>query len=45
MITPSLVQLLMDNGFTDGWGMAGDVLILWEHDVEPPAPLKRPVDE
>jgi hypothetical protein len=42
MITPPIVQLLLDAGFTDGWAIADDVLILWEHDTEPPAPLKRP---
>lgn len=42
MITPPMVQLLMDAGFTDGWALAGDVLIVWEHDVDPPAPLARP---
>lgn len=42
MITPPMVQLLTDAGFTDGWALAGDVLILWEHEEEPPAPLKRP---
>jgi hypothetical protein len=42
MITPPLVQLLIDAGFTDGWAVAGDTLILWEHDQDPPAPLTRP---
>ena len=42
MITPPLVQLLIDAGFTDGWAMAEDVLVLWEHDQDPPAPLTRP---
>lgn len=45
MITPPMVQLLLDAGFTDGWAVAGDELILWEHDVEPPAPLTRPVEK
>lgn len=35
-------QLLLDNGFTDGWAMAGDVLLLWFHDADPPSPLIRP---
>jgi hypothetical protein len=42
MITPPMVQLLLDKGFTDGWAMSNDVLILWEHDQDPPAPLTRP---
>ena len=42
MSTPPMVQLLLDAGFTDGWAVAGDELILWEHDEEPPAPLTRP---
>jgi hypothetical protein len=42
MITQPLVQLLLDAGFIDGWAMAGETLVLWEHDADPPAPLKRP---
>ena len=42
MITPPMVQLLLDAGFTDGWALDGDNLVLWEHDGEPPAPLTRP---
>ena len=42
MKTPPLAQLLLDAGFTDGWGMAGETLVLWEHDEDPPAPLTRP---
>ena len=38
----SVAQSLLDAGFTDGWAIAGDVLILWEHDQDPPAPLTRP---
>jgi hypothetical protein len=35
-------DLLHDAGFDTGWALSGDVLILWEHDTEPPAPLTRP---
>lgn len=42
MNTPPLVQLLLDAGFSDGWAMEEDVLVLWEHDEDPPAPLTRP---
>ena len=44
MITPPMIQLLLDNGFTDGWAMSGETLVLWEHEEEPPAPLVRPND-
>jgi len=36
------VQLLLDAGFTTGWAITGETLILWEHDEDPPAPLVRP---
>ena len=42
MITSPMVELLLDAGFTDGWAMADEVLTLWEHDQDPPAPLTRP---
>ena len=35
-------QLLLDNGYTNGWAMTEETLILWEHDEDPPAPLTRP---
>jgi hypothetical protein len=35
-------QLLIDAGFEGGWALTGDILILWEHDTEPPSPLTRP---
>jgi len=37
-----LIKLLRNSGYEDGWALAGDVLILWEHDADPPAPLTRP---
>ena len=37
-----LIELLHDAGFTTGWALSGDVLVLWEHDQDPPAPLVRP---
>jgi hypothetical protein len=43
MITPLMVQLLLDAGFTDGWALNGETLVIWEHEEEPPAPLTRPV--
>ena len=42
MITPPMVELLIEAGYTEGWAIHGDELILWEHDEEPPAPLTRP---
>jgi hypothetical protein len=38
-----IIKLLIDAGFSTGWAISGDNLILWEHDAEPPAPLTRPV--
>ena len=37
-----LIELLHDAGFTNGWALSGEVLTLWEHDQDPPAPLTRP---
>jgi len=37
-----IVALLLEKGFTSGWAVAEQKLVLWEHDEEPPAPLKRP---
>ena len=37
-----LVELLISKGFTEGWALQGETLIVWEHDEEPPAPLTRP---
>jgi len=36
------MQLLEESGFDTGWALTDGVLILWEHDTEPPAPLVRP---
>ena len=35
-------QILIEAGFDNGWVLQGDVLILWEHETDPPAPLTRP---
>lgn len=45
MTHDDLVKLLEDAGLTTGWAIAGDTLILWEHDEDPPAPLVRPNEE
>ena len=38
-----LVELLLKAGFVNGWVLTGEVLTVWEHEAEPPAPLTRPV--
>jgi hypothetical protein len=46
MRTPSkhdeLLDVLIEAGFLDGWVLTGEMLTLWEHDEDPPAPLTRP---
>ena len=42
MIISPMVQLIIDAGFQSGWAMHGDILVLWEHEQDPPAPLTRP---
>ena len=42
MTVEETITLLMDAGFTNGWALLGIELTLWEHDQDPPAPLKRP---
>jgi len=42
MSTLPMVELLIDAGFNSGWVLREDILILWEHDADPPAPLVRP---
>jgi hypothetical protein len=42
MNRPPMAQLLIDAGFDTGWALVDGVLILWEHDQDPPAPLTRP---
>ena len=37
-------KLIIDAGYTNGWATHGEELILWEHEENPPAPLKRPKD-
>jgi hypothetical protein len=36
------IALLLEAGFDSGWALAEGVLILWEHETDPPAPLERP---
>ena len=37
-----LVQKLIDLGFDTGWVLNGIELVIWEHEENPPKPLKRP---
>jgi hypothetical protein len=37
-----LLELLNESGFPSGWNLEGETLTVWEHEAEPPAPLKRP---
>ena len=43
MNIPPMVELLEDAGFTFGWALHEDTLVLWEHVEDPTAPLTRPV--
>lgn len=43
--TSATIELLVNAGFTDGWVVNGETLVLWEHDENPPAPLERPADD
>jgi hypothetical protein len=45
MIVSPMVQVLIDAGFSDGWGLDDDVLVLWEHQQDPPLPLTRPKEQ
>ena len=37
-----LCELLIEAGFDTGWVLTDEVLTVWEHDENPPAPLTRP---
>jgi hypothetical protein len=42
MTTAEATKVLLDAGFNSGWVVSDGVLILWENDENPPAPLTRP---
>jgi hypothetical protein len=42
MTHDEIIKLLIDAGFEAGWALAGETLVIWEHDADPPAPLTRP---
>ena len=44
MTNQEAVELIQNAGFVGGWTLIEDVLIQWEHDDEPPAPLARPTE-
>jgi len=37
-----MIKLLLEAGFETGWVVSDEVLVIWEHDEEPPSPLVRP---
>jgi hypothetical protein len=37
-----MIKLLLEAGFDTGWVVSDEVLVIWEHDEEPPLPLVRP---
>ena len=42
MTQQEMIDLILDAGYNTGFAVNGDVLVLWEHEEEPPAPLTRP---
>jgi hypothetical protein len=44
MTPDEITALLLTNGFNAGWAVLGEVLTIWEHDADPPAPLTRPTE-
>lgn len=42
MILSKVVELLRAAGYDSGFATDDEVLTLWEHDEDPPAPLTRP---
>jgi hypothetical protein len=45
MTTAEATKVLLDAGFDSGWVVSDGVLLLWEHEQDPPAPLARPIVE
>jgi hypothetical protein len=39
------MDLLIAAGFDTGWVLSDGVLILWEHEQDPPVPLVRPLQD
>jgi hypothetical protein len=42
MTHKELIDLLIEKGFTEGWALSGTDLVSWEHEENPPKPLKKP---
>jgi hypothetical protein len=42
MTNQEATELIKNAGFEGGWTLIEDVLIQWEHNQDPPAPLTRP---
>jgi hypothetical protein len=42
MTHKELCELLVEKGFTEGWALQDTELVLWEHEENPPKPLKKP---
>ena len=42
MTQQEMIDLLTNAGYNTGFALNGDVLVLWEHKENPPAPLTRP---
>jgi hypothetical protein len=42
MTHKELIDLLIEKGFTEGWTLSGTDLVIWEHEENPPKPLKKP---
>ena len=42
-----MIKLLLEAGFDTGWALSDEVLVLWEHDQDPPSPLicPEPIEE
>jgi hypothetical protein len=44
MTHQKLIELLLAEGFNEGWTIEGETLTGWEHEQDPPAPLTRPTE-
>jgi len=37
-----IIALLLEKGFEAGYALLGEELTVWEHEQDPPKPLKKP---
>jgi|688.fasta_scaffold1591194_2 hypothetical protein len=42
MTQQEIINLIIGAGYNTGFALNGELLVLWEHEEEPPKPLKRP---